>query len=106
MHAACSDDTFRGLKNVSLVTSNGLVYSWGDNLQSSDDMAAFKTVLAAAQKRKASGKKDQAAVQVPMVPVPPVSTGPNQQNPPFPIQAANAIADSSLNTTFESDYGR
>lgn len=27
-------DTFKGMKNITLVTSNGLVYSWGENLSS------------------------------------------------------------------------
>ena len=25
-------DTFKGMKNITIVTSNGLVYSWGENL--------------------------------------------------------------------------
>jgi len=35
-------DTFKGMKNVTLVTSNGLVYSWGANLQTMEEKENLK----------------------------------------------------------------
>ena len=53
-------DTFRGLKNVTLVTSNGLVYSWGENLLSADDRAAAAAMVAG-QAGAAGGQAKAAA---------------------------------------------
>ncbi len=40
-------DTFKGLPNVTLVTSNGLVYSWGQNLLNERDKAKYAAFLKA-----------------------------------------------------------
>lgn len=40
-------DTFKGMKNVTLVTSNGLVFSWGANLLNSSDLIKHKDFLSA-----------------------------------------------------------
>jgi len=47
-------DTFKGLKNITLVTSNGLVYSWGENLLSEEDKARISTLGASAKASSAN----------------------------------------------------
>mmetsp|Transcript_30642 Transcript_30642/g.51813 ORF Transcript_30642/g.51813 Transcript_30642/m.51813 type:complete len:1299 (+) Transcript_30642:113-4009(+) len=57
-------DTFKGMKNVSLVTSNGLVYSWGANLQPAPHKKRPRSVKSASIVSAATGADASASATV------------------------------------------
>ena len=57
-------DTFAGMKNLTLATSNGLIFSWGANMQAAHDEDILETMVTAGKDSsgKSSGNSGTAAI--------------------------------------------